>query len=541
MPASRIPPGLGPECGNGCGDTAGRRLPFGALVPELTETQSQHATKRTAPLVFSENLVPLRTQLITTTSNMTPPTPKKCLRVQGTEIVDGDGQRVILKGTATGGHTNMENFITGYPGHESEMRAAMLEVLGQEKYDFFFDKFLEYFFTSEDAKFLASLGLNCIRIPINYRHFIDDLNPSTIRPGAFKLVDSIVDACAAEGLYTIIDLHTFPGGQNQGWHSDSGIHKALFWDFKDFQDRATNLWVEIATHYKGNPWVAGYNPMNEPGDPAHTNLQAWYARVEKAIRAVDPDHILFLDGNTYAMDFSAFKTVLPNCVYAIHDYATMGFPAGEPYLGTPAQNAHLRHTYERKVEFMKAHGVPIWNGEFGPVYAAPTVPDHDTINQQRYNLLGEQLTIYKTDQIAWSIWLYKDIGFQGMVYTAPDTPYIRLLAPFLEKKKRLGLDKWGRDDTHVGHIYAPVIAHMKAEIPEEFLNKRYPEVWKIEGHVHRVIRETLFSEIMCWEYASYFKGKSFEELEALAASFKLENCVRRDGLNEILRRDAEEK
>ena len=34
----------------------------------------------------------------------------------------------------------MENFITGYPGHESEMRAAMLDVLGKEKYEFFFDK-----------------------------------------------------------------------------------------------------------------------------------------------------------------------------------------------------------------------------------------------------------------------------------------------------------------------------------------------------------------------------------------------------------------
>lgn len=34
----------------------------------------------------------------------------------------------------------MENFITGYTGHESEMRAAMLEVLGKEKYDFFFEK-----------------------------------------------------------------------------------------------------------------------------------------------------------------------------------------------------------------------------------------------------------------------------------------------------------------------------------------------------------------------------------------------------------------
>lgn len=311
----------------------------------------------------------------------------------------------------------MENFITGYPGHESEMRAAMLEVLGQEKYDFFFDKFLDYFFQPADAKFLASLGLNCVRIPINHRHFMDDLNPSVIKPEGFRLIDKIVKICADEGLYTIIDMHTFPGGQNQGWHSDSGIHKALFWDFKDFQDRMTNLWVEIAKHYKGNTWVAGYNPMNEPADPKHTNLQAWYKRVEKAIREADPDHILFLDGNTYAMDFTAFKEVLPNCVYAIHDYATMGFPAGQPYVGTAEQKAVLQKTYERKVQFMKQHKVPIWNGEFGPVYASPEEEGHETINQQRYDLIGEQLRIYKKDEISWSIWLYKDIGFQGMSAT----------------------------------------------------------------------------------------------------------------------------
>lgn len=63
--------------------------------------------------------------------------------------------------------------------------------------------------------------------------------------------------------------------------------------------------------------------MNEPGDPDHVNLQAFYERVEKAIREVDPHHILYLDGNTYAMDFTAFKTVLPNTVYAIHDYSNM--------------------------------------------------------------------------------------------------------------------------------------------------------------------------------------------------------------------------
>lgn len=79
----------------------------------------------------------------------------------------------------------MENFITGYPGHESEMRKAMLEVLGQEKYDFFFSKFLDYFFIPSDAKFLAPLRLNCVRIPINYRHFIDDLDLGVIKPEGF--------------------------------------------------------------------------------------------------------------------------------------------------------------------------------------------------------------------------------------------------------------------------------------------------------------------------------------------------------------------
>lgn len=39
-----------------------------------------------------------------------------------------------------GGHMNMKNFITGFSGHEHEHRAAMLQVLGPDKYDFFFDK-----------------------------------------------------------------------------------------------------------------------------------------------------------------------------------------------------------------------------------------------------------------------------------------------------------------------------------------------------------------------------------------------------------------
>ena len=44
----------------------------------------------------------------------------------------------------------------------------MLRVLGRDKYEFFFDKFLEYFFTEKDAEFFASKVLNCFRLSFNY-------------------------------------------------------------------------------------------------------------------------------------------------------------------------------------------------------------------------------------------------------------------------------------------------------------------------------------------------------------------------------------
>src|SRR6476659_6818683 len=103
------------------------------------------------------------------------------LRVEGTAITAGDGP-LLLRGFGLGGWMNMENFITGYPGAESQMRRALLRTMGREVYDHFFDRFLEVFFTDDDAAYLASLGLNSLRIPFNYRHFEDDSEPFTIKP-----------------------------------------------------------------------------------------------------------------------------------------------------------------------------------------------------------------------------------------------------------------------------------------------------------------------------------------------------------------------
>lgn len=117
------------------------------------------------------------------------------LKVKGDQIIDIDSTNetpVILRGAGLGGWMNMENFITGFSGHEREHRKAMRNVLGQEKYEHFFDKWLDVFFTEEDADYFASLGLNCLRIPFNYQHFEDDMNPRVIKNQGFKYLDKVV-------------------------------------------------------------------------------------------------------------------------------------------------------------------------------------------------------------------------------------------------------------------------------------------------------------------------------------------------------------
>jgi hypothetical protein len=103
-------------------------------------------------------------------------------------------------------------------------------------------------------------------------------------------------------------------------------------------------------------------------------------------------------------------------VYSVHDYNRYGFPASkEKYVGSAEQKASVKRGYEKKVEWMHQRGLPIWNGEFGPVYARRQYDGDETdeINKSRYLLLKDQLDVYDQAEISWSIWLYKDIGFQG--------------------------------------------------------------------------------------------------------------------------------
>jgi endoglucanase len=440
------------------------------------------------------------------------------LRVDGASIVDASGTPVVLRGVGLGGWMNMENFITGYPGNEAAMREAVARVLGPARAEAFFERLLDAFFGPDDAAFLASLGVNCVRLPVNQAHF--EGAPFEWLSEGFERLSEAVDHLGAVGIHSVIDLHAVPGCQNQHWHSDNPTHVAAFWEHPHFMERATALWVQLASRFAGNEWVAGYNLLNEPADPSGEVVGPWHARTLDAVREVDPDHIVFMDGNTYSTDFSAFGEPWENVVYACHDYALAGMAFGD---GVAVPEA-LEEKFLERTAYMRATGTPIWVGEFGPVYTG--VPELD---DARLEVLDAQLSLYERYGAGWSLWTYKDVGLQGLVYPRASSPYLQRFGAFIERKARLGIDSWGSTDRELGDLVEPIHAFIAAEFPDW---EPYP--WNVRSSTDDLLRHILFAQAMLPSYAELFRGASDEELDAFADSFSLASCVKRERLCELV-------
>lgn len=455
--------------------------------------------------------------------------PLQLLSVRGDAFVDESGRRVHLRGVCIGGWLDMENFISGFAGNETLMRTDVATAIGHQAARLFFERYLQAFFNEPDAEFLANEGFNCVRIPVNYRHFESDMRPFEIIDDGFRHLDRAIEQCGSRGIYTIIDLHALPGGQNHDWHSDNQTHVPAFWLHPHFHDRVVNIWQAISGRYRGNPWVAGYNLMNEPADESRSIVGPVYARLVEAVRVVDPDHILFLDGNTYATEFDSLSDFGPNVVYTLHDYVPSGFGRGGPYPGLTDGQWIDREVAEQmfleRSQYARDTGTPLFVGEFGPTYMGDESND-----AQRRVILRDQLDLYRRYGASWTIWTYKDLGRQGLVAVDPKSAYRQRFDLFVAKKNRLGSDSWGSNEVGVREVTQPVQDLVAAEFPDF---DPYP--WGRWDFVRRLLLNILIARPLSLEYASLLKGLDDDDLGRLAESFAFANCAPRTLLIDQLR------
>ncbi|BAS27961.1 cellulase family glycosylhydrolase [Limnochorda pilosa] len=458
----------------------------------------------------------------------------KFLRAEGKKVVDTDGREVRLRGVAVGGWLNMENFITGYPGCESRLRSALLEELGEERYRTWMTSFVEAFFSEEDIRFLRGLGATVVRVPFNYRLFEDDDRPGVYKDEGFVHLDRIVRTAETHGMYVILDLHAAPGWQNEGWHADNPTGVSLFWQHRDFQARARDLWAHIADHYRDTAAVAGYDLLNEPNAPSVSVLNRLYKELAGAIRRVDRRHILFLEGNDWSRRFDGLDEALDeNVVWSSHNYTVVTHKARRypgPVEGVYGDRAWLRRDLEETNRWMLERDLPNWVGEFGALYDGDVLEPTPS-DQARLAALKDQIELFDEFGFHWTLWTYKDVGPQGLVVPGADSEYLRRLRPMLRLKQELGLDKWTTRD--LGWPGA-AIRHLVDQIGSRLWDFSLDLAGLKEYLVERVVYGDLANAVVPL-YAMLFADMSPEEIAVMQReAFELKNGRRREGLIEVL-------
>ena len=341
------------------------------------------------------------------------------LRARGQDIVNEKGEKVLLRGVGLGNWLLPEGYMWKFGNggdRPRKIEKIVSDLIGPEDASRFWAEFRRNYITEADVRQIAGLGYNSVRPALNSRLFIGSSSGADAEgirqsggqsvghakawtptgPEGFELLDNLVSWCKGQGIYVIIDMHGAPGGQTgQNIDDSANDQPELFMETRH-QDELVALWRAIAQRYRNEPAVAGYELLNEPL-PARTGaaakhkkqLEPLYQRITRAIREVDPKHIIILEGADWSNDWSVFsKPFDANLVYQFHYYCW----------DTPAKLNGI----EKFLRYRERFNAPVWVGETGERDAA---------------IYWATTEYFEANNIGWSFWPWKKMDTDNTPYS----------------------------------------------------------------------------------------------------------------------------
>ncbi len=344
---------------------------------------------------------------------------KPFLKADGKNLRDdsGKGELVQLKGTNVGGWFLQEFWmtVTAYSDNvtaENDVIRELTERFGEEEADRLMEIYRENFFTEADLDYCKSLGMNCLRLPIWYRTLTDE--NGNLYENAFDRIDWFVEEAGKRGIYVILDMHGAPGSQNGSDHSGIDGHDEKMINSKFFfgteeevsenQRLFYEIWEKIAAHYNGNPWVGGYDLLNEPFCTFRYNTglkdsvlleMLWdiYDEAYRRIRAIDPDHLIIMEATWNPSDLPhPDRYGWENVMYEYHNYLYDDY--------NNAKGQQIANMRKKMNDIKKAdYNVPSYLGEFAYF---------DNIKAW-----DDGVKLINDTGMSWTTWTYKTISSVG--------------------------------------------------------------------------------------------------------------------------------
>ncbi len=325
------------------------------------------------------------------------------LKTDGKRIVNEKGENVLLRGMGLGGWMLQEGYMLRVykEGQQHRIRQRLEELTSPEQVQEFYDTWLDNYTRKTDIDSMRAWGFNSVRLPMHYNLYTLPVEEEPVAGNntwlekGFAMTDSLLAWCKANKLYLILDLHAAPGGQGNDLNiSDRDPSKPSLWQSEANRQKTIALWKKLAEKYAGEPWIGGYDIINEPNwgfedtvndinglrEKKNVPLKQLMVDITKAIREVDSKHIIIIEGNGWGNNYNG---ILPtwddNMVLSFHKY----------WSGTTDND--IRNMLDTREKY----NVPIWIGETG---------------ENSNTWYTEAIRLFEKHNIGWAWWPLKKAG-----------------------------------------------------------------------------------------------------------------------------------
>ena len=287
------------------------------------------------------------------------------------------------------------------------------------------------YFTAKDVKYLAGIGFDHIRIPVDEEQLWKEDGKED--PEGFSLLKQALDWCKQYNLDAVVDLHIL-----RSHHFNQNV-KPL-WTKPEAQERFFQCWRDLSKELRNYPVEdVAYELMNEPvaDDP-----EDWNKLVKKLIpiiRQAEPARKIILGSNRWQSAATFDQLYIPendrNIILSFHMYEpfllthhTASWTNIKDYKGPvnypgilvkeedlkdlpdSLRNVILknklsynidsiRHHFMKPIIVAKKYNLPLYCGEWG---CLSTVPDTARIQWFR-----DMKTVLEENNIGWATWDYK--------------------------------------------------------------------------------------------------------------------------------------
>jgi aryl-phospho-beta-D-glucosidase BglC (GH1 family) len=240
-------------------------------------------------------------------------------------------------------------------------------------------------------KYCKSRCLNTVRLAFYVLRFNSRVDrPIDIDAHIRDFIDPVVEAARRNNMYVILDDHEYLSSAVDE-AAARGKQSTKSWDEATVQ-RWVDGWVKVAERYRDDPYVLGYELINEPHDLAPEDAREKITRCLKAIRKVDQRHIVLMGNNnwsharamekTWGSTASTVDAPFNNVVFTFHDY--------------PDDN-HPWIVQQHVTTFRDKYNVPVLCSEFGATHWNKS----ETACRE---FEAGMIALFAKENIGWMIW-----------------------------------------------------------------------------------------------------------------------------------------